>query len=315
MRVSIIVPVYNSEAYLRACLESIEAQSFRDFEVLLVDDGSSDSSGRICDEWGLRDSRFKVIHTANNGVSAARNRGLDSASGDFVYFVDSDDSLVPETLKRLVLAMDGGKYDIAASAYTYIGSGGEREKKLSPESHFSVYGGEEAIRLMLNGGDTIWFTCWNKLINRRLVETLRFKPIAQEDFLFCTELYLNTSEIIFVNESLYRYYDRPGSLSKDVSIIGLHKTVPVLWELYQSVPESRHSLRTLILIKLYRRILSTSYIVKESGITPAELRSHRSLCASIVKESRKAFMSDASIPLKEKLLFITVRALFWRRCK
>ncbi len=312
MLVSIIVPVYNSESYLRACLGSIEAQSFRDFEVLLVDDGSTDSSGQICDEWSVRDSRFKFIHTDNEGVSAARNRGLDLASGDYVFFVDSDDAIVPETLDRLVLAIDSGKYDIAASGYTFIGPDGERDMYISPGQEPSIFTGEDIIRHMLSSGDTVWYTCWNKLIKRRLVDTLRFEHMAQEDFVFCSELYLNTSRIVFLNESLYRYYNREASLSKDISYIGYHNTVPVLWKLYRSVPESRHSIHTFLLKEVFRRALFTSYdIARVSGISPEEVLTHKTLCATILRQIRKELLTDPSIPVKEKLLYILGRLFLW----
>ncbi len=312
MLVSIIVPVYNSESYLRACLGSIEAQTFRDFEVLLVDDGSSDSSGQICDEWSVRDSRFKVIHTDNEGVSAARNRGLDLASGDYVFFVDSDDAIVPETLDRLVRVSDSGEYDIAASGYTFIGPDGERDMYISPGHEPSIFPGEEIIRHMLTSGDTVWYTCWDKLIKRHLVDKLRFEPMAHEDFLFCTELYLNTSRIIFLNESLYRYYNRDGSLSKNISCIGYHNTVPVLWKLYRSVPEGRHSIRSFLLIVVVRRALFTSYdITRISGISPEEVLTHKTLCATILRQIRKELLTDPSIPVKEKLLYILGRLFLW----
>ena len=220
---------------------------------------------------------------------------------------------MPETLEHLVLAMDGGKYDIASSGYTFIGHDNERDMYLFPGQEPSVFDGEEIIRRMLNDGETIWYTCWNKLIQRSLVDRLRFEPIAQEDFLFCSELYLNVSRIIFLSESLYRYYDRQGSLSKNISYIGYYKTVPVLWELYGHIPESRRRLRSFLLVKIYRRILFSLYMAKESDIPAAERETHRNLCKSIIKESRKTFLTDMSVPLKEKLLYIAVRTFFRRR--
>ena len=100
MLVSVIVPVYNAEKYLPACLDSLLAQSLTDFELLLVDDGSRDASGAICDEYAVRDSRIRVFHIPNGGVSAARNLGLDHARGEFVVFVDADDRVMPDHLER-----------------------------------------------------------------------------------------------------------------------------------------------------------------------------------------------------------------------
>lgn len=90
-KVSVIIPVYNAEKYLRKCLDSVLAQSFADFEVLLINDGSTDGSGKICDDYAQKDARVKVFHKENGGVSSARNLGLDNATGDWIVFVDSDD--------------------------------------------------------------------------------------------------------------------------------------------------------------------------------------------------------------------------------
>ena len=100
-QISIIVPVYNSEKYLGACIDSILSQSFRDIELILVDDGSRDSSPRICDDYAQKDGRVKVIHKANGGVSAARNDGLDIAKGEYVTFIDSDDWVEREFLSTI----------------------------------------------------------------------------------------------------------------------------------------------------------------------------------------------------------------------
>ena len=100
--VSIIVPVYNVEAYLSRCLESIAAQTFRDFECILVDDGSTDSSPALCDEWAQRDPRFRVLHQKNGGISAARNSGMDAAQGQYLVFSDDDDTLHPVSYTHLI---------------------------------------------------------------------------------------------------------------------------------------------------------------------------------------------------------------------
>jgi len=104
--ISIIVPVFNTDAWLDECVLSLLAQTCRDFELLLVDDGSTDDSGRLCDVWAARDNRVMALHTANAGVSAARNRGLREARGDYVCFVDSDDWVDPQLLQVLLEGME-----------------------------------------------------------------------------------------------------------------------------------------------------------------------------------------------------------------
>ena len=112
MKISIIIPVYNVEKYLRECLDSILAQSYKDFEIILVDDGSTDSSGNICDEYSMKYENIKVLHKNNNGLSSARNAGLDIAQGEYILFIDSDDVVSPVMLETLMAHVAG--YDIVS---------------------------------------------------------------------------------------------------------------------------------------------------------------------------------------------------------
>ena len=116
MRISIIIPVYNKEMYLEECLDSVINQTFADFECVLIDDGSSDSSGIICDKYQAKDKRIKPIHTKNNGVSHARNVGIENAAGEYITFVDSDDILSPDYLESLICAIQNSQADIVIQA-------------------------------------------------------------------------------------------------------------------------------------------------------------------------------------------------------
>ncbi len=117
MKVSIIIPVYNKEQYLRPCLTSALSQDFEDYEVIAVDDGSTDSSGRICDEKASKDSRLRVIHTENAGVTAARRRGMEDAKGEFVMFCDSDDQLLPHAIRNSYEAIIANNADEVIAPY------------------------------------------------------------------------------------------------------------------------------------------------------------------------------------------------------
>ena len=115
MKVSVIVPVYNTEKYLNKCIDSILAQTFTDFELLLIDDGSTDNSGFICDEYAEKDKRVKVFHKENGGVSRARNLGIDNAQGEYLSFIDSDDYIRPEMYSELVAIADKFNVDLVSS--------------------------------------------------------------------------------------------------------------------------------------------------------------------------------------------------------
>ena len=110
IKVSVIVPVYNAEKYIKRCLDSILAQSYRYFEVLLIDDGSTDNSGKICDEYALNDNRIRVIHKENSGVSATRNIGITEAKGDYIAFVDSDDYIRSDMFEKMVKNAEKGMF-------------------------------------------------------------------------------------------------------------------------------------------------------------------------------------------------------------
>ena len=110
--VSIVIPIYNVEKYLNECVDSVIVQTYHDLEIILVDDGSTDNSGKLCDEYKKIDDRIKVIHQKNGGLSAARNTGMDSAIGEYLYFLDSDDYIEPQTVERLVDTIEQEKADI-----------------------------------------------------------------------------------------------------------------------------------------------------------------------------------------------------------
>lgn len=141
---SIIVPVYKAEKFLRECVESILAQTFRDYELILIDDGSPDASGKICDEYALKDNRVKVIHQQNGGASAARNRGVAASKGKYIGWVDADDRIAPEMFDKLVRLIKEYRADIAECQYTEIFNNtyrrsGDEEKIISGNGDFIMH--------------------------------------------------------------------------------------------------------------------------------------------------------------------------------
>ena len=124
--ISIIIPVYNTAQYLDQCLESVLVQSYTDWECIVVDDGSTDNSGEICDKWGKRDSRFVILHQKNQGVSAARNKGLERCKGEYICFIDSDDWVEPTYLSHLYDGMKNNEgVDMVVSGFIFEGDKSE----------------------------------------------------------------------------------------------------------------------------------------------------------------------------------------------
>lgn len=203
--ISVIVPVYNTEKYLPRCLDSLLSQTYRDFEVILIDDGSTDRSPTLCDACAAKDSRFSVIHQDNRGQAAARNRGIDIAmSGESKYlcFVDSDDWVLPEYLEALRNFI--GEKKICSSLFSENGTG-EAE-------NFScrVVGAEEYYCR----GDRLPFVLWGKLFDKSLFASLRIPDVRiNEDTFFVYRVLFRAENIAVVFAPLYCYFQNPDGLT------------------------------------------------------------------------------------------------------
>ena len=198
--ISVIIPVYNVEDYLRQCIDSVLAQTFTDIEVILVDDGSTDSSGDICREYATGDARIRLIHKANRGLSSARNAGLEIARGSHVYFIDSDDLMTADCLERLEQARRETGSDIVCGGYTHepreLGSG---KGRLTVPSH-------EAIDITLHQRPGILNTAWGKLYPRQIFDELRFtEGIWYEDLDIFYRLYERVKTVTWLGVKMYLY--------------------------------------------------------------------------------------------------------------
>ena len=175
--ISVIVPVYNVERYLRRCVDSILHQTYRNFEVLLVDDGSTDASGAICDEYAAQEERVTAVHQKNGGLSAARNAGLERAQGTYLCFVDSDDFLDSRMLETLCRDLQEQDADVAVVGFRTF----EREEELAPAElavPVQCMTGREAIRSTLVT-DELGDFAWNKLYKRELFRDIRY-PLGRQ---------------------------------------------------------------------------------------------------------------------------------------
>lgn len=169
--ISIIVPVYKVEKYLRKCVDSILAQTFTDFEVILVDDGSPDNSGKICDEYAEKDNRVRVIHKENGGLSSARNAGIDVARGKYLGFVDSDDYIDEDMYE--ILYENLKIHDADISSVELIPFYGDRYKKANKEKKVIILNKKEAIKSVLEGTQ-FYAYAWNKLYRKELFKDNRY---------------------------------------------------------------------------------------------------------------------------------------------
>lgn len=211
--ISIIIPVYNVSPYITECLESVQAQTFTDFEAILVNDGSTDTSGKICDWFAAQDTRFRVIHKENGGVSSARNAGLDVAAGEYLAFIDSDDYVNKSFIATLYEGIKNGKHNISQSAVFAIEEGGSSPILHSGYRAREFFGMEEIIDALLYSGD-MQGGCWGKLYDRKTWGNTLFPDdiSLSEDLSAFVEVLANTKSIIVCPEATYYYRLRNGSL-------------------------------------------------------------------------------------------------------
>ncbi|MCM1286168.1 MAG: glycosyltransferase [Acetobacter sp.] len=202
--ISVIIPVYNVQKYLDRCIESIINQTYTNLEIILIDDGSTDMCPQMCDEWAKKDSRIKVIHKANGGVSSARNAGLEISSGTIVHFVDSDDWIEKNAYNNLIEHFDSSSL-LVFNAYSYDG-------KLTQMFDFNVSEIKGASNILTNliKGKLGFTNCWSKLFSLDIIKkyNLLFKTNYKigEDYYFLYEYSKHIESVKFINEPLY-YYD------------------------------------------------------------------------------------------------------------
>lgn len=233
MKISVIVPVYNTEAFLPQCLDSLRRQTLEDIEFLLINDGSTDDSGRIMDEFADRDPRFRVIHQENRGFAGSRNRGLAEARGEFLGFVDSDDWIDPAMYSRLWECVSSDpETDIAQCSFRheFVGEGASLPhdnrmvRKALTRSGGRLRGAES---LLLDDG-----TIWNRIYRREMIVTngLEFDPAMTfgEDVYFAWTALISARRIAAIPECFYHYRaNRPGSqvASRDRRIFAYFRTM------------------------------------------------------------------------------------------
>lgn len=209
--ISVIVPVYNVKSYLEMCVDSIISQSYPNIEIILVDDGSTDGSGELCEQLSNRDRRIKVIHKLNGGLSDARNVGIDHAAGEWICFIDSDDFVSENYIEKLVKAAAENGADIAICDPVHVFK--KQDAVFCEDNQTKVFTNTEAIIEMWYQR-TFLFSAWAKIYRRFLFDDVRFtKGIIYEDVDIMHELFIRSSRIVYFNAKLYAYMHRDGSIT------------------------------------------------------------------------------------------------------
>lgn len=210
--VSIIVPVYNVEKYIKKCIESILNQTFKDFELILVDDGSKDTSGKICDEYQNKDNRIKVYHRVNHGLSESRNFGITVSKGNYICFVDSDDYLRIDAIKKLYETIVKSKVKMVICGCQRVDENG---KLLYTDTVIEegIYKTDDLFKYIIRSNGWYYVTAWNRIYDRKLFDEIRFpKGKISEDMFVVCNLYESSKEIAIIKDRLYFYVQRKNSI-------------------------------------------------------------------------------------------------------
>ncbi len=210
--ISIIVPIYNVEKYLNRCIESIVNQTYKNLEIILVDDGSPDNCPQICDEWKKKNNRIKVIHKKNGGLSDARNAGLDIAQGEYIAFVDSDDWILPNMYQKLMKVMKDTNSDIVQCNYERVLDDDCREIMNNNNPKVISFDAHDALKNLIEENNLNQMV-WNKLFKKELFENLLFEVgMLNEDDFITYQLFSKANKISYVDSKEYCYLIRNTSI-------------------------------------------------------------------------------------------------------
>jgi len=210
MTFSIIIPVYQVEKYLEQCLESVLNQNFNDYEVILIDDGSTDNSGKICDDYASKYSNIEVIHQTNSGPSVARNNGMERANGDYIVFIDSDDYIEPDSFKQFYMELTKSHFpDLLITSFKTIKSSGETNHHdlFLQKYDISAINKEQVIKLLFDQSECVW-PSWRYIVKRKLIEKhhISFPPgMLHEDHAWIPKIFLSAETFSRLNYYWYNY--------------------------------------------------------------------------------------------------------------
>ena len=265
---SIIIPVYNTEKYLSQCLESVCCQTYKNLEIILVNDGSTDGSGHICEEWSRRDGRIRVIHKDNAGVSSARNDGLEAAMGDFIGFVDSDDWIEPEMYEKLLAVLDDADMACCGYAdYPLDTLGFSVAKGVKPSASCNPL--KAALNIYERDG---YFTAiWNKLYRKGSLykdrELIRMDENLSwgEDEVWLAQVLQNISKVNFLPEALYHWRPTEVSATRNSVVTDRQMTLLKAKQRSMEILPQEAELQNLVRARMFNDCYSLKVLAYVSG--------------------------------------------------
>ena len=305
--VSVIVPVYNAESVLPKTLSCIADQTYRNLEIILVDDGSTDSSGAICDRFAETDGRCKVIHKANGGQGSAKNAGLTIASGEFLFFPDSDDIFSRDMVRILYEAVSKDpEYDLAISGMEMVS--GRDTGTISPDDSDAavqtvVYSKDELVQGLFRKHDDRFVFGWNKLYRRKLLEGLRSGDYPRhQDFDFNLRVFLRAEKAVYVDRNLYHWVQWSGSKTHQPDTWDLYYEcrTAILSDNLESLSGENRRFDHLLLDALYRAMVFWEERSRKSG----RFKAVRTKCRNYTKATLWRYIRCRRIRVGKKIVCI-----------
>lgn len=298
--ISVIVPIYNVEQYLKRCIESIIKQTYQNLEIILIDDGSPDSCGQICDEYALIDNRIIVIHQSNKGLSAARNSGLNICKGEYIGFVDSDDFIHPEMYHRLYNDIITHNVNLAFCYTNKIYNGDIKE--INPSQPTICKTKEEVIVYSMT--QNMWWAAWTKLYHRSLFDNIRYPHgKTNEDYAVTIFIYDQCEKIAINLNQLYYYCIRENSICtsplNSKKFDQIENTLEVVKYMEKNHPEWIDAAKYVFLTTLLKLLAciynNNSHLFENQKIMILEL----------IKSNKKAIIKNKYLLLKQKIMLLT----------
>ena len=307
-KISVIVPVYKVEHYLDRCVASILKQTFVDFELILVDDGSPDRCPQMCDEWAKKDTRIQVIHKENGGLSSARNAGLDIMQGEYVSFVDSDDWLEPDALEYLYYLLKKYNADFSFAEMRRISD----EGKTCPVNHGveTILTQDQFLLSFFKVGTQVNVQyAWGKLYKIRLFSEIKYcEGLTSEDIPAIFMIALNCNRIVHGSKIIYNYFIRADSLTQEefgVRTFDLLKA----WDIVCETAKLKNSHEWIIKLAYINRYRANMGVLYHFSLAPHYQRNWESYAKKIVCIRRQLvqglpYLLKAKIPLSRKVMAV-----------
>ena len=304
--ISLIIPVYNVEQYLTACVDSVLAQTYENIEIILVDDGAKDASGAMCDELAKRDARIQTVHKTNGGLSDARNKGLEYATGKYVVFIDSDDIVAPNMVAYLydLIQDTGADIGICDPVHCYP----DTEIEYLPETERRTYSPEEAVCEMLYQTSFL-VSAWGKIYRRKYFDDIKF-PFGMlfEDSAIMYKVFEKAEKIAYGNAKLYGYMHREGSITtngfskRDCDILTIcGQITDYMADKSEALQKAAASYHVVGALRIYLNAPPTE-----------EFRQPVEESVAIIRQKGRQVLSDKRVRRKTKLallMFFTARPL------